>query len=60
MPNNKFSQISLLDIYEDVNTSFMERHSNESKTRLDNTQKEYAELKEQAQEFDIDELYDLR
>ena len=25
-----------------------------------NAQKEYAELKEQAQEFDIDELYDLR
>lgn len=38
----------------------MERRSNESKTRLDNAQKEYAELKEQAQEFDIDELYDLR
>lgn len=38
----------------------MERHSNESKTRLDNAQNEYAELKEQAQEFDIDELYDLR
>ena len=38
----------------------MERHSNESKTRLDNAQKEYAELKEQAQNFDIDELYDLR
>ena len=38
----------------------MERNSNESKTRLDSAQKEYAELKEQAQEFDIDELYDLR
>ena len=38
----------------------MERHSNESKTGLDNAQKEYAELKEQAQNFDIDELYDLR
>ena len=38
----------------------MERHSNESKIRLDSTQKEYAELKEQAQTFDIDELYDLR
>ena len=38
----------------------MERHSNESKTRLDNAQKEYAELKEQAQNFDVDELYDLR
>lgn len=38
----------------------MERHSNESKTRLDNAQKEYAQLMEQAQNFDIDELYDLR
>ena len=38
----------------------IERHSNESKTRLDNAKREYAELKEQAQEFDIDELYDLR
>ena len=38
----------------------MERHSNESKTRLYNAQKEYVELKEQAQEFDIDELYDLQ
>ena len=38
----------------------MERHSNENKTRLDNAQKEYTELKEQAQNFDIDELYDLR
>ena len=38
----------------------MERHSNESKTKLDSAQKEYAELKEQAQNFDIDELYDLR
>ena len=27
MPNNKFSQISLLDIYEDVNTSFTEKKS---------------------------------
>ena len=38
----------------------MERHSNESKTRLDSAQKEYAELKEQAQEFDTEELQDLR
>ena len=38
----------------------IERHSNESKTRLDSAQKEYTELKEQAQNFDIDELYDLR
>ena len=38
----------------------MERHSNESKAKIDSAQKEYAELKEQAQEFDIDELYDLR
>ena len=38
----------------------MERHSNESKIRLVSTHKEYAELKEQAQTFDIDELYDLR
>lgn len=38
----------------------MERHSNESKTRLDSAQKEYTELKEQAQNFDVDELYDLR
>lgn len=38
----------------------MERHSNESKTRLDNAQKEYAELKEQAQEFDTKELQNLR
>ena len=27
MPDNKFSQISLLDIYEDVNTSFTEKKS---------------------------------
>lgn len=27
MPNNKFSQISLLDIYEDVNTSFIKKKS---------------------------------
>ena len=27
MPNNKFSQISLFDIYEDVNTSFAEKKS---------------------------------
>ena len=27
MPNNKFSQISLFDIYEDVNTSFTEKKS---------------------------------
>lgn len=38
----------------------MERHSNESKTRLDNAGQEYAELKEQAQNFDFDELCDLR
>ena len=38
----------------------MEKHSNESKIRLDSAQKEYTELKEQAQKFDIDELYDLR
>ena len=38
----------------------MERHSNESKAKIDSAQNEYAELKEQAQEFDIDELYDLR
>ena len=38
----------------------MERHSNESKTRLDSAQKEYAELKEQAQDFDTDELQNLR
>ena len=38
----------------------MERHSKESKTRLDSAQKENAELKEQAQEFDTEELQDLR
>ena len=38
----------------------MERHSNESKTRLDNAQKEYAELKKQAQKFDTEELQNLR
>lgn len=38
----------------------MERHSNESKTRLDSAQKEYAELKEQAQDFDAEELQNLR
>ncbi len=38
----------------------MERHSNESKTRLDSAQKEYYELKEQAQEFDTEELQNLR
>ena len=38
----------------------MERHSNESKTRLDSAQKEYSELKEQAQEFDTEELQNLR
>lgn len=27
MHNNKFSQISLFDIYEDVNTSFTEKKS---------------------------------
>lgn len=38
----------------------MEIHSNKSKTRLDNAQKEYAELKEQAQDFDTEELQNLR
>lgn len=38
----------------------MERHSNESKTRLDNAQREYSELKEQAQELDTEELQNLR
>lgn len=38
----------------------MKRHSNESKTRLDSAQKEYYELKEQAQEFDTEELQNLR
>lgn len=38
----------------------MERHSNESKTRLDSAQKEYYELKEQAQDFDAEELRNLR
>lgn len=38
----------------------MERHSNESKTRLDSAQKEYYELKEQAQDFDVEELQNLR
>ena len=42
----------------------MERHSNESKTRLDSAQKEYIELKEQTQEFDTEEsqnlCYDIR
>ena len=33
---------------------------NESKTRLDSAQKEYSELKEQAQEFDTEELRNLR
>ena len=28
IPNNKFPQISLFDIYEDVNTSFIEKKSN--------------------------------
>ncbi len=37
----------------------MERQPNGSKTRFDSVQKEYAELKEQAQKFDIDEIYDL-
>ena len=46
-------------LYQD-SVPVMERHSNESKTRLDNAQKEYAELKEQAQEFDTEELQDLR
>ena len=38
----------------------MERHSNENKTRLDSAQKEYAELKEQARDFDTEELQNLR
>lgn len=42
----------------------MDRYANESKTKLDNAQKEYFELKEQAQEFDTEDLqnwrYDLR
>ena len=38
----------------------MDRHANESKTKLDNAQKEYSELKEQAQEFDTEELQNLR
>ena len=38
----------------------MERHSTESKANLDNDQKEYAELKEQEQEFDTEKLQDLR
>ncbi len=38
----------------------MERHSNESKAKLDNAQKEYTELKERAQELDTEELQNLR
>lgn len=38
----------------------MDRHANESKVKLDNAQKEYAELKEQAQGFDTEELQNLR
>ena len=38
----------------------MERHSNESREKIADTQKEYAELKEQAQEFDTEELQSLR
>ena len=38
----------------------MERHSNESKAKLGNAQKEYYELKEQAQDFDTEELQNLR
>ena len=38
----------------------MERHSKESKTRLDSAQKEYAQLKEQVQKFDTEELQNLR
>ncbi len=38
----------------------MERHSNKSKTRLDSAQREYSELKEQAQELDTEELQNLR
>ena len=38
----------------------MERHSNESKIKLDNAQKEYTELKERSQEFDTEELQNLR
>ena len=38
----------------------MERHSNESKIKLDVTGQEYAELKKQAPEFDTEELQNLR
>lgn len=38
----------------------MDRHANESKVKLDNAQKEYAELTEQAQGFDTEELQNLR
>lgn len=38
----------------------MDRHANESKAKLDNAQKEYAGLKEQAQGFDTEELQNLR
>lgn len=38
----------------------MERHSNESGEKIADIQKEYAELKEQAQEFDTEELQSLR
>lgn len=38
----------------------MDRHANENKTKLDNTQQEYAGLKERTQEFDAEELQNLR
>ncbi len=38
----------------------MDRHANESTEKLNNVQKEYAKLKEQAQEFDMEELQNLR
>ena len=38
----------------------MERHSAESVAKLDNAGQEYAELKEQARNFDIDEFCELR
>ena len=38
----------------------MDRHANESKAKLNNAQKEYTELTEQAQEFDTEDLQNLR
>lgn len=38
----------------------MDRYANESAKKLDNAQKEYAKLKEQAQEFDTEDLQNLR